>query len=122
MNLSHFVPSATLLYLIAGVALGIIGTFLFVPTLRRWLSTEVRPKLNEVVGDLVKLAREPRRLALILLGCAGTTLGAALALWASIEAFGGERHSSPSPSSRWSVGRWPRPPRHPAASVPSRRR
>ncbi|AFC45635.1 MULTISPECIES: lysylphosphatidylglycerol synthase transmembrane domain-containing protein [Mycobacterium] len=89
MNLSHFVPSATLLYLIAGVALGIIGTFLFVPTLRRWLSTEVRPKLNEVVGDLVKLAREPRRLALILLGCAGTTLGAALALWASIEAFGG---------------------------------
>jgi len=89
MNLSHFVPSATLLYLIAGVALGIIGTFLFVPTLRRWLSTEVRPKLNEVVSDLVKLAREPRRLALILLGCAGTTLGAALALWASIEAFGG---------------------------------
>lgn len=122
MNLSHFVPSATLLYLIAGVALGIIGTFLFVPTLRRWLSTEVRPKLNEVVGDLVKLAREPRRLALILLGCAGTTLGAALALWASIEAFGGERHSSPSRSSRWSVGRWPRPPRPPAASVPSRRR
>lgn len=89
MNLSHFVPSATLLYLIAGVALGIVGTFLFVPTLRRWLATEVRPKLDEVVSDLVKLAREPRRLALILLGCAGTTLGAALALWASIEAFGG---------------------------------
>lgn len=89
MNLRHFVPSATLLYLIAGIALGIVGTFLFVPTLRRWLATEVRPKLNEVVTDLVKLAREPKRLALILLGCAGTTLGAALALWASIEAFGG---------------------------------
>jgi uncharacterized protein (TIRG00374 family) len=89
MNLRHFVPSATLLYLIAGIALGIVGTFLFVPTLRKWLATEVRPKLNEVVTDLVKLAREPRRLALILLGCAGTTLGAALALWASIEAFGG---------------------------------
>ncbi|BCZ20922.1 integral membrane protein [Mycobacterium senriense] len=89
MNLRHFVPRATLLYLIAGIALGIVGTFLFVPTLRKWLATEVRPKLNEVVTDLVKLAREPRRLALILLGCAGTTLGAALALWASIEAFGG---------------------------------
>jgi len=89
MNLRHFVPSATLLYLIAGIALGIVGAFLFVPTLRKWLATEVRPKLNEVVTDLVKLAREPRRLALILLGCAGTTLGAALALWASIEAFGG---------------------------------
>ncbi|BAN33038.1 lysylphosphatidylglycerol synthetase family protein [Mycobacterium avium] len=90
MNLSHFVPSATMLYLIAGVALGIVGTFLFVPTLRRWLATEVRPKLDEVVSDLAKLAREPRRLALILLGCAGTTLGATLALWASIQAFGGD--------------------------------
>ncbi len=89
MHLSHFVPSATMLYLIGGVALGIVGTFLFVPKLRRWLATEVRPKLNEVTSDLATLAREPRRLALILLGCAGTTLGAALALWASVEAFGG---------------------------------
>ncbi|MGD1171856.1 lysylphosphatidylglycerol synthase transmembrane domain-containing protein [Mycobacterium seoulense] len=89
MHLSHFVPSATMLYLIGGVALGIVGTLLFVPKSRRWLATEVRPKLNEVTNDLAKLAREPRRLALILLGCAGTTLGAALALWASVEAFGG---------------------------------
>lgn len=89
-DLSHFVPKATVLYLIGGVALGIIGAFLFVPKLRRWLGTAVRPKLVEVSRDLVALAREPRRLALIVLGCAGTTLGAALALWASIEAFGGD--------------------------------
>lgn len=89
LNLKHFVPSATLLYLIGGVALGIIGTLLFVPKSRRWLATEVRPKLTEVTSDLAKLAGEPRRLALILLGSAGTTLGAALALWASVEAFGG---------------------------------
>ncbi|ORV98076.1 lysylphosphatidylglycerol synthase transmembrane domain-containing protein [Mycobacterium kyorinense] len=88
-DLSHFVPRATVLYLIAGVALGIVGTFLFVPTLRRWLSTAVRPKLAEVSRDLVELAREPWRLGLIVLGCAGTTLGAALALWASVGAFGG---------------------------------
>jgi uncharacterized membrane protein YbhN (UPF0104 family) len=88
-DLSHFVPNVTVLYLIAGVTLGIAGTFLLVPNLRRWLATAVRPKLKEVTGDLVDLAREPRRLALILLGCAGTTLGAALALWASAEAFGG---------------------------------
>jgi uncharacterized protein (TIRG00374 family) len=88
-NLSHFVPTATVLYLIAGVALGIVGAFLLVPTLRRWLATAVRPKLKEVTSDLVELVREPKRLALIVLGCAGTTLGAALALWASIEAFGG---------------------------------
>ena len=49
----------------------------------------MRPRLKEVMGDLAKLAREPKRLALIVLGCATTTLGAALALWASVEAFGG---------------------------------
>ncbi|MGO9151742.1 lysylphosphatidylglycerol synthase domain-containing protein [Mycobacterium sp.] len=88
-NLSHFVPKAAVLYLIAGVALGIVGAFLFVPKLRKWLGTEVRPRLKEVTGDLVDLAREPKRLSLIVLGCTGTTLGAALALWASVEAFGG---------------------------------
>lgn len=88
-DLSHFVPSSTILYLIAGLALGLIGAFLAVPKLRRWLASSVRPKLEEVTADLVKLAREPQRLALIVLGAAGTTLGAALALWASVEAFGG---------------------------------
>lgn len=88
-SLRHFVPSPTLLYLIAGVLLGLVGAFLFVPTLRRWLATAVRPRLKEVLTDLADLAREPRRLVIIVLGCAATTLGAALALWASIEAFGG---------------------------------
>ncbi|MBU8808803.1 lysylphosphatidylglycerol synthase transmembrane domain-containing protein [Mycolicibacterium goodii] len=89
-DLSHFVPSATILYLIAGLALGLVGAFLAVPKLRRWLASAVRPKLEEVWDDLVKLAREPKRLVLIVLGAAGTTLGAALALWASVEAFGGD--------------------------------
>ncbi len=89
-DLSHFVPSATILYLIAGVLLGAVGVFLFVPRLRRWLGTAVRPKLVEVGNDLVELAREPKRLGIITLGCAATTLGAALALWASVEAFGGD--------------------------------
>jgi glycosyltransferase 2 family protein len=89
MDLSHFVPDATVLYLIAGVALGIVGTFLLVPRLRRWLATDLRPRLKELGKDLVEVAREPKRLGLIVLGCAGTTLGAALALWTSVEAFGG---------------------------------
>jgi uncharacterized protein (TIRG00374 family) len=88
-DLRHFVPSPTLLYLIAGVLLGLVGAFLFVPKLRRWLGTAVRPRLKEVLTDLAELAREPRRLVIIVLGCAATTLGMALALWASIEAFGG---------------------------------
>ena len=89
-DLSHFVPSATILYLIGGVLLGAIGVFLIVPKLRRWLGTSVRPKLKEVLVDLAEVAREPKRLGLIVLGCAATTLGAALALWASVEAFGGD--------------------------------
>ncbi|MGP4054835.1 lysylphosphatidylglycerol synthase transmembrane domain-containing protein [Mycobacterium sp. 4D054] len=89
-DLSRFVPSATVIYLVAGAALGAVGIFLFVPKLRHWLATAVRPRLEEVVNDLFALAREPRRLALIVIGCAATTLGGALALWASIEAFGGD--------------------------------
>jgi len=88
-DLSHFVPKATMLYLIAGVALGIVGIFLLVPNLRRFLATAVGPKLKEIITDIIEVAREPKRLALIVLGCAGTTLGAALALWSSVEAFGG---------------------------------
>jgi uncharacterized membrane protein YbhN (UPF0104 family) len=88
-DLTHFVPSTTLLYLLGGVALGAVGTVLFVPRLRRWLGSAVGPKLKELGSELVALVREPKRLGLIVLGCAATTLGAALALWASIEAFGG---------------------------------
>ena len=83
-DLSRYVPDATVLYLVAGVALGLIGTFLLVPKLRRWLATAVRPRVQEVIGDLIELAREPKRLALIVLGCAATTLGNAFALWASV--------------------------------------
>lgn len=88
-NLSHFVPKTTVLYLIGGVALGIVGVFTFVPKLRRWLGTELRPRVKELGGELAELAREPKRLAIIVAGCAATTLGAALALWASVGAFGG---------------------------------
>jgi uncharacterized protein (TIRG00374 family) len=88
-NLSHFVPKTTVLYLIGGVALGIVGVFTFVPKLRRWLGTELRPRIKELGGELAELAREPKRLAIIVSGCAATTLGAALALWASVGAFGG---------------------------------
>jgi uncharacterized membrane protein YbhN (UPF0104 family) len=89
-DLSPFVPSTTVLYLLAGAALGVVGTFMFVPKARRWLATAVRPHVAEVGRDLVELARQPKRLALIVLGCGAGTLGAALALWASIEAFGGD--------------------------------
>ena len=88
-DLSHFVPSATIVYAVGGVLLVLIAAFVVVPKLRTWLTATVGPRITEVLRDLRELASEPRRLALIVLGCAATTLGGALALWASIEAFGG---------------------------------
>lgn len=88
-DLSHVVPDPSVLYLAAGVGVGIIGTFMFVPKLRRWLNNSVRPQLQEVLGELAQLARDPKRFAVIILGCAALTLGQALALWGSVEAFGG---------------------------------
>ncbi|MBF6419880.1 flippase-like domain-containing protein [Nocardia farcinica] len=88
-DLSHFVPDPTIIYLAAGVGVGIIGTFMFVPKLRRWLNNSVRPQLQEVLGELGQLARDPKRFATIVGGCAAITLGMAGALWASVEAFGG---------------------------------
>jgi len=88
-DLSRFVPDPTIIYLAVGVGVGIIGTFMFVPTLRRWLNTSVRPQLQEVLGELGQLARDPNRFVIILVGSAAITLGMAGALWASVQAFGG---------------------------------
>ncbi|OYD68407.1 lysylphosphatidylglycerol synthase transmembrane domain-containing protein [Rhodococcus sp. OK302] len=88
-NLSHFIPGSTVLYLIGGIALGILGAFMFIPKLRQWLNNDLRPQVTEVLGELSQLARNPTRFLIIVGGSAATTLGAALALWASVEAFGG---------------------------------
>jgi len=88
-NLSHFIPGSTVLYLAGGVALGVLGAFMFIPKLRGWLRDDLRPQVTEVLGELSQLARNPTRFLIIVGGSAATTLGAALALWASVEAFGG---------------------------------
>ncbi|TSD45817.1 flippase-like domain-containing protein [Rhodococcus sp. KBS0724] len=88
-NLSHFIPGTTVLSLIGGIALGILGAFMFIPKLRRWLNNDLKPQITEVLGELSLLARNPTRFLIIVGGSAATTLGAALALWASVEAFGG---------------------------------
>ena len=88
-ELSKFVPSATIVYAIGGAIVVVLAAFVVVPKLRTFLTGTVGPRVKEVLNDLRELASEPRRLFLIVLGCAGTTLGGALALWACIEAFGG---------------------------------
>lgn len=89
-DLARFVPSGTVVVLVGVVLLAMLAVVFAVPPWRRWVVTTVRPRLVEVLQDFRDLAAEPQRLALIVLGCAATTLGAALALWASIEAFGGD--------------------------------
>jgi uncharacterized protein (TIRG00374 family) len=88
-DLLKFVPSATIFYAVAGVIVVVVAAFAVVPGLRKYLTTTVVPRVKEVLSDLRELGSEPRRLVIIVLGCAATTLGGALALWACIEAFGG---------------------------------
>ena len=89
-NLTKFVPPMTIVYLVGGVILLVVAAFGVVPRLRNWLTATVGPRVREVLRDLRELAGEPRRLVIIVLGCAATTLGGALALWACISAFGGD--------------------------------
>src|SRR3546814_17685479 len=42
-NLSYFIPGSTVLYLAGGVALGVLGAFMFIPKLRGWLRDDLRP-------------------------------------------------------------------------------
>ena len=88
-NLSHLVPDPTVILLIGGAVLGIVGISLLIPKLRHWLNDSVRPQVAEVVGELKDLLRDPKRFAVIVLGCGAIILGSALALWVSILAFGG---------------------------------
>ncbi len=82
--------SVNVLYLVAGLLLG-FGRHLSSGTQAAALAGDVgAPRLQEVIGHLIELGREPKRLAVIVLGCAATTLGNAFALWAAIEAFGGD--------------------------------
>ncbi|HEX2213562.1 MAG TPA: lysylphosphatidylglycerol synthase domain-containing protein, partial [Mycobacterium sp.] len=50
-DLSRYVPDIAVLYLVAGVLLGLIGTSLLIPRVRSWLATAVRPRLQEMVGQ-----------------------------------------------------------------------
>jgi glycosyltransferase 2 family protein len=89
-DLLKFIPSATIVYAVAGAIVVVVVAFAVVPKLRRFLTATVVPRVKEVLNDLRELASEPRRLVIIVLGCAATTLGGALALWACISAFGGD--------------------------------
>jgi uncharacterized membrane protein YbhN (UPF0104 family) len=121
-NLSHFVPSRMLVYVVGGLVLVVIAAFVVVPRLRKWLTSTVGPRAKEVLRDLAELAREPRRLVLIVLGCTATTLGGALALWACVSAFGGDTSFATVTVVTMIGGPSPRPHPRPAGSAPSKPR
>ena len=74
------------------------------------------------MDDLTKFAREPRRLTVIVLGCATITLGNALALWASVVAFGGGATIVAVTIAPWPAERLPRRPQRPPVVALLRRR
>jgi len=66
----------------------VIGLALAVPRLRRLAAEKARPKVQDIVGNLKRLASSPGKLVLLLSGAFGRDLLVAMALSVSLRAFG----------------------------------
>jgi uncharacterized membrane protein YbhN (UPF0104 family) len=82
---SHLVFLIVLAVIVAGVALGLVFA---VPRWRRLAAAKLRPKASEVWAHLKLLATHPRNLVEIFGGNVAAQLFVALALGASLHAFG----------------------------------
>jgi uncharacterized membrane protein YbhN (UPF0104 family) len=82
---SHLVWIVLLAVIAAGIALGVVFA---VPRLRRLAAEKIRPKASEVWAHLRLLAGHPRNLVEIFGGNVAAQLFVALALGASLHAFG----------------------------------
>jgi undecaprenyl-diphosphatase len=89
VSLSEFLPSGTVIFVVAAVALSLVGLVILVPKLRHGFRTWVVPQLAKVGANLKDLVRRPVRLLVMVAGSALLTLSYIAALWASIQAFGG---------------------------------
>jgi uncharacterized protein (TIRG00374 family) len=89
VSFTEFLPSGTVIFIVAAVVLVVIGVALGVPRLRHLLRTWVWPQLGKIKASLYDLLRSPGRLVVLVFGSALLTLSYIGALWASIEAFGG---------------------------------
>jgi uncharacterized membrane protein YbhN (UPF0104 family) len=76
-----------LLAVVVGVAL-VIGLVLVVPRLRRAASNKLRPKLTDIWLNVRTVAKSPRKLIQLFGGAAASQVLVALALGASLRAFG----------------------------------
>lgn len=88
-ELSRFVPSTAVLWMAVVVLVCVVCLAFAIPAARRWLINEAGPQLAGVGNELISLARDPARFAQIVIGCGITTVGAGMALWAAVQAFGG---------------------------------
>ena len=66
----------------------LVGLVLAVPKVRRLVGAKMRPRIQEVWGNARSVASSPRKIALLIGGSIGGQLAVALALAASLRAFG----------------------------------
>jgi uncharacterized membrane protein YbhN (UPF0104 family) len=66
----------------------LVGLVLAVPKVRRLVGAKLRPRIQEVWGNARTVASSPRKVALLIGGSIGGQLAVALALAASLRAFG----------------------------------
>jgi glycosyltransferase 2 family protein len=80
---------AIIIVLIAICVVGLaLGVALFIPRIRATIKKKLAPKAAEIRGHLVELAQHPAKLAEVFGGCVIGQLLVALALGASLHAFG----------------------------------
>lgn len=77
-----------LILVVVVVVLVLVGLVLAVPKLRRLAGAKLRPRIQEVWGNARSVASSPRKVVLLIGGSIGGQLAVALALAASLRAFG----------------------------------
>ena len=89
VSITEFLPSGTVIFIVAAVVLAAIGVAIAIPRVRVLFRTWVKPEMAKVGASLADLARSPIRLVVMVVGSAILTLSYIAALWASVQAFGG---------------------------------
>lgn len=89
VSFNEFLPSGTVIFIVAAVLLAVIGLAIAIPKARRFFRSTVRPQLSKIRASLHDLLRSPGRLVVMIAGSAVLTLSYIGALWASVQAFGG---------------------------------
>ena len=77
-----------LILVVVVVVLVVVGVLLAVPKLRRFAGAKLRPRIRDAWGNIRSVASSPRKVAQLVGGSVFGQLAVALALAASLRAFG----------------------------------